>query len=569
MIVIGISEEGDAGVAVIRNSRIIYAVNEERFTRKKLQSGFPHKSLQMTLDYLRANSLTSELKGVALAGEIHIREFGIPKKPTLAQRILGMLSDTNLAPYFIGTNAGIEAARSMYKKLQSGRIKGIKRLLSQYGLGDFSLNVFDHHLCHAYSAYFTSGFNDCLTITLDAAGDGYCSRVYECHDAQMKLLHSVPFFHSIGYYYTLVTFILGFKEGQQGKVTGLSARGNPETTLPIFEEKIPYNSERMLFDNKGKYYFYEMPELKKRLDGFSREDISAGIQKHLEKSVTSYIRDLLRSFNHRNVNLALAGGVFANVLLNRAVARIDGVNQVFVHPHMGDGGLATGAAFAMFKGINPETGSYKMEHVYFGCEFSDVEIEDELRNNNLNYRYCGSIEVEVARLIADGKVVARFEGKMEYGPRALGHRSVLYHAKDPSVNTWLNNRLKRSEFMPFAPAVLEEYTDEYFINENQHHPAYFMTIVTDTTEKCKKECPAIVHVDGTARPQIVNRDISPSYYKIIDEYRKLTGIPVVVNTSFNMHEEPIVDSPKTAVDAFLRGHLDYLAIGKFLVKGMA
>ena len=170
-------------------------------------------------------------------------------------------------------------------------------------------------------------------------------------------------------------------------------------------------------------------------------------------------------------------------------------------------------------------------------------------------------------LLAAGKVVARFDGRMEYGPRALGHRSILYHAKEPAVNQWLNQRLGRTEFMPFAPATLHEHRDGCYLNmKGAEHAAEFMTLTFDCTESMKQDCPAAVHVDGTARPQLVSADGSPGFHRILTEYYRLTGIPSVINTSFNMHEEPIVCSPDDAVRAFLQGNLDYLAIGNFLVE---
>ncbi len=569
MRVLGIADKADSGIAVIEDGKIIFAVNEERLTRKKLQAGFPVQSLKAMLQ----RGINKGFDGIAIAGVMHYIEdvehvpHGGDFKPAFAQRVVAFMSDTGLARFFMGKEIGIEFSKWLYTLINPKRDREILRQLDGHlDLKGIPAKVYDHHYCHACSAYFTSGFDTALTVTIDAAGDGYCSRAYLCEGKTLRLVHSIPFYHSIGYYYTLVTFILGFKGGQQGKVTGLSARGNADKTIEVFRKKIPYNSKKMIFENRGRYYFREMPFLKQGLQGHSREDISAGIQRHLEESVTSYIQDLIDRYGAPGGNIALAGGVFANVLLNRAVARLKGVKRVFIHPHMGDGGLSAGAGLAMYKELAGDYEPYRLEHVYLGNDYSDADMLEAIRESGLDYKFIEDIETEIARLIAEGKVVARFEGPMEYGPRALGHRSILYHAKDPDVNQWLNKRLKRSEFMPFAPAVLKEYAEEYFVMEGQEHPAYFMTIVCDTTDKCKKECPAIVHVDGTARPQIVDKRLSPSYYKIIDEYRKLSGIPVIVNTSFNMHEEPIVCTPRHAIDAFKRGHLDCLAMGNYLLS---
>jgi carbamoyltransferase len=208
-----------------------------------------------------------------------------------------------------------------------------------------------------------------------------------------------------------------------------------------------------------------------------------------------------------------------------------------------------------------------MDQVYFGPEFSDEDIERDLELNGLEYTCHQDIECQIARLLSEGYVVARFNGRMEYGPRALGNRSILYQPTDHSVNDWLNQGLSRTEFMPFAPSTLQQYAEQCFRDvKGAEDAARFMTITFNCTDWMKEHCQGVVHIDNTARPQLVIQDENPSYYKIIDEYRKLTGLPTVVNTSFNIHEEPIVCTPSDAIRAFNMGNLDYLAIGSFLVK---
>jgi len=204
--------------------------------------------------------------------------------------------------------------------------------------------------------------------------------------------------------------------------------------------------------------------------------------------------------------------------------------------------------------------------VYFGPDFSEKNIEKALKKYGLTYKKYKNIEAKIAGLLADKKIIGRFNGRMEYGPRALGNRSILYEAKDRSVNDWLNKRLKRTEFMPFAPVTLEEYAGKCYKNiHGAEYPSRFMTITFNCTDYMKKTSPACVHVDDTARPQIIRRKDNPSYYKILKEYHRITGIPSIVNTSFNMHEEPIVCSPNDAIRAFLSSGIDYLAIGPYLV----
>jgi carbamoyltransferase len=205
--------------------------------------------------------------------------------------------------------------------------------------------------------------------------------------------------------------------------------------------------------------------------------------------------------------------------------------------------------------------------VYWGPCYSEEQIADALTRAQLPAMRCNNIEASIASLLVQGKVIARFNGRMEYGPRALGNRSILYEAKEPEVNQWLNQRLGRTEFMPFAPATLFEHRHDCYQNiDGADHAAQFMTITFDCTDRMKRQSPAAVHVDGTARPQLVTRESNPSFYGVLTEYHKRTGIPTLINTSFNMHEEPIVCSPEDAIKAFLVGRLDYLAIGNFLVQ---
>jgi carbamoyltransferase len=244
---------------------------------------------------------------------------------------------------------------------------------------------------------------------------------------------------------------------------------------------------------------------------------------------------------------------------------MEGIDGIFIHPNMGDGGCGTGAALLEFAG-SPATRE-RLPNVYLGPEYSPAEIAEALARAQLPFTEYAPIEPKIAALLAAGKVVARFDGRMEYGPRALGHRSILYHAKEPAVNQWLNQRLGRTEFMPFAPATLYEHRKACYLNvEGADYAAEFMTITFDCTPEMKRDCPAAVHVDGTARPQLVRAETSPGFHRILTEYHRLTGVPSVINTSFNMHEEPIVCTPDDAVRAFLQGNLDYLAIGSFLVE---
>jgi carbamoyltransferase len=264
--------------------------------------------------------------------------------------------------------------------------------------------------------------------------------------------------------------------------------------------------------------------------------------------------------------------LFSNVRINQKVHEMPEVERCFVHPGMSDCGMGVGAALAAYYDRDPRpwVNTRCLEDVYLGPAYSDREIEAALAGADVDFWQPNDLEGDIARLLAQGAVVAHFDGRMEYGPRALGNRSILYQPTDPSVNDWLNEALVRTEFMPFAPSTLAEEADRCFRGvAGAERTARFMTITFDCTEWMKQRCPGVVHVDGTARPQLVRREDNPRYYRIIEAYRQLTGLPSIINTSFNMHEEPIVCSPEDAIRAFKLGHLDYLAIGGFLARNPA
>ncbi|MCZ6570337.1 MAG: hypothetical protein O7B23_09275, partial [Deltaproteobacteria bacterium] len=309
----------------------------------------------------------------------------------------------------------------------------------------------------------------------------------------------------------------------------------------------------------------ELREIRQTTFGdWSNMDLAFAIQHLLERDVLRFIEQSIPRIEGQPI--CLAGGVFANVKLNKLVKEM-GFGQIFVQPAMGDGGLALGGPLMRLASERGSLTPYKLESVYLGPEYSEDEMRAAIRSEGLEPRRCDPVEPEIAELLAAGRVVARFNGRMEFGPRSLGNRSILYHCADATVNDWLNKRLDRTEFMPFAPATLAADADECFLDlAGAEHTAEFMTIISGCTDEFKRTCPAAVHVDGTARPQLVREATNPSLHAVLLAYKRITGVGTCVNTSFNMHEEPIVCTPSDAVRAFMRGHLDYLAMGPFIVE---
>lgn len=457
-----------------------------------------------------------------------------------------------------------------------------KRSIADYFLQPMKLDsTYDHHLCHAASAYYPSGFDEALVFTLDGMGDWYSARVMTARAGRLTPVAEYYYEQmSTGLDYEIITAMLGFNPARHaGKITGLAAFGkeNPvcEAALDKFFANVwgrggqrgcSYESFMRSRDNVGHRRLHEIRQ--SEFGEFTREDIAYAIQKRTENQVRDFVTKYKAQWPGIE-NVCLSGGVFANVRVNQEVHRL-GFKKIFVQPAMSDAGLCYGAA--LLECVKRRGGMlkpYKLRDVFLGPSFTREFIESEMRRHELTGDYIeeSAIGEAIAREIEARRVVAHFYGRMEFGPRALGNRSILYSAADPDVNRWLNEQLNRTEFMPFAPAVMSDYAEEYFLDiEGAEHPAEFMTITFNCTEKARREIPAAVHVDGTARPQIVYEERNPRFYSILKAYHELTGSAVVINTSFNMHEEPIVCTPQDAIRSFQQGKLDVLILGNYLVR---
>ena len=577
MRILGITDGQTSGAAIIDDGRIVAAVNEERIARVKLARGFPWQSIQEVLRL--SNTQPSEIDAVAVAQvDMEFREHVTDWPGWFEAR----KSDINLhskffrvASRFGGVAPRVPGVRWAYYGLRTPvyirRRRRIRELLrNEFGISA-PVQFVNHHYAHAASAYFTCGFEDALVVSMDGGGDGHSSHVYSVRGGRFERVNVSNSYDSLGNYYAYVTAICGFKaKRHEGKITGLAARGSP-VYRDLLGSMIACEHGHLV--NRGRVLFDEaLREICRRLPaGWASEDLAASIQIVAEDVARDYIRHWLTATGHRRV--ALAGGLFANVRINEEIHRLPEVEQTFVHPGMSDEGLAVGAALAAAGERALQQGRplqpRQLQTVYFGTEYTEREIAETVRTGGLELtHHPHDLEAHVAHRLAEGHVVARFDGRMEYGPRALGNRTILYQPGDPSVNDWLNELLKRTEFMPFAPAVLWEHADRLFLDTTgARDSARFMTITFPCTPWMAERCGGVVHVDNTARPQLVRREDNPSYYRIIEEYERRTGVPVVINTSFNVHEEPIVRSPGDAIRAFLDSALDYLAIGPFLVKG--
>jgi carbamoyltransferase len=602
MKVLGLSPlDKDSTVAIVEDGELTYAAAEERFSRVKLQSGFPWRALQDALDRTKLTpddidvvsypfftwDEETKLFRRSLAGERafidQAEETGTAERireakarvPHRTANIPGLLTaNERLAKgaakafaYRVLANDSV-ISRNVAKRAseQWGREASeyhrewqeeLETALEELNLRR-KLKRTEHHLSHAVNAFFTSGFDEALVVTLDGYGSGLAGSISIGRDGRLVRVHNLDYPHSLGTFYESVTSGLGFKPSRhEGKIVGLAAYGDPAVLRDVLLARFHREPGSFRIFESNNLYFARM-----LASEFPKIDVAAAYQHVLEVVASEYVAHYLRQCNQRNI--VLSGGVVANVKLNQRLKDLPGVDRIFIHPNMGDGGCGTGAALLEFLGY--ANLGRPLANVFLGPAYSCEQIERALRRAQLNFEHCRPIEPRIASLIAAGKVVARFNGRMEYGPRALGNRSILYHAREPEVNQWLNQRLGRTEFMPFAPATLFEHRHACYTNiDGGEHAAQFMTLTFDCTPEMRRTSPAAVHVDGTARPQLVTAESNPSFYQVLAEYHRLTGIPSVINTSFNMHEEPIVCTPDDAIRAFLQGNLDYLAIAEFLV----
>jgi carbamoyltransferase len=439
-----------------------------------------------------------------------------------------------------------------------------------------TVSFHSHHGVHALLAGFYSGFDECLVVTADGFGDldeAHTSGIYR----NGKLEHicgTNGIGYSAGMFYMTITELLGFRPlRHEGKVLGLAAFGDPAPLHAAFSKALRLSDDRMSFlsdfNHPDTAHEDRVAFLREVIVGHSRENVAAAAQQVLEESYIGHVQELIKRTGVRRI--AMNGGVAANVKLNQRVAQIPEVEAIFVFPGMSDSGNSVGAALFAQEQDAPgflAAHQHALRDVYLGPEYADADIERELEAHQLRYEKLDQAALvdRAARAMHEGLVVGWFQGRMEFGPRALGNRSMVGHPTDAAINKSLNDRLERTEFMPFAPSVLAERADEIFIGvDKAAHPAEFMTVTFDVREEWKSRIPAVVHVDGTARPQLVRADRNPLYHALIKRYGELSGIPLVLNTSFNVHEEPIVCAPAEGIRALREDRIDALAVGPFWV----
>lgn len=558
MNILGLGFLSDASACIVQNGRLIAAVSEERLNRIKLWNGVPKRSIACVLE--QTGLTLEEIDCVATHGLAPLAPDAGPFDDKAAAIRGAPLPDDQKAIL-------LDALRERFAHEAMVLGQRTPKYLAEVGKLGRPLMVFAHHEAHAATAYFGSGWNDALVLTADGWGEDASSTLWQGRSSAMTRLAYTPTLDSLGYFFGSVTKALDFvPHRHEGKVLGLAAYCAAPKSYPTIATMIDVDPSagRFLGRMENGLYLprYDNPALAAFAKAFPREDVAAAAQRRLEEVVCALVSHQARPATR----LAVAGGVFANVKLNQRLAEIANIGEVYVFPNMGDGGLSVGAAWLAHLAMTGEAPK-PAGSMHLGPDLSTATIGAVLAASGFPYRREGAIADRVAELLAGGDVVIRCAGPMEFGPRALGHRSILYQAHDPSVNEWLNQRLHRSEFMPFAPATLADEAEKCYRNLGAGRgSARFMAMTFDCTPKMRAEAPAAVHVDGTARPQLVSAEDYPDFHAILSVYRARTGLSSVVNTSFNMHEEPIVCSAEDALRAFSASGLPYLALGDFLVE---
>jgi len=561
MIILGINDgcHHNSAAAILVDGKIIASVEQERISRTKNDNAYPHEAMEEVLAI--AGLTANDVDIMALAN----------------------LSRWDQRPYldrffYYVAKAG-ESDPLIKKYYWNKQFERYRRLLHVRQkppgvLARKPMQTVEHHLAHAASAYYASPFGQerVVVITLDGVGDFSWGSVWVGEQGKLQPVEHLQYLNSIGLLYSAVTIYLGFKASRhEGKVLGLAAFGKPEPLLSRLLAHTRTDNWDELFDptlaRVSLRFGREMGQavINDLCADLPREDIAAGLQAYTEQLICAWVQQQARKLNVNK--LALAGGVFANVKLNQRILELPEIENIYIHPNMGDGGLASGAALEVYSRLHNGLEPQLNQPVYLGTEINRDNALAALKAKGLSYEEPENLALIVAKLLAAGKVVARADGKMEYGPRALGNRTVMAPCSDPSINQWLNHKFARTEFMPFAPVILQEHAKEYFPAWRENHiTARYMTITYDVSELAKKNIPAAVHVDNTARPQVIRREDNPGYYDIIKEYYALTGVPSVINTSFNMHEEPIVRTAEEAIRGFQAAELDALILGPFLIQ---
>jgi carbamoyltransferase len=583
---------------ILRDGKIIAFAEEERFTRIKVSEGlFPAKAVSFCLDYAKL-SLDS-IDRIAFgwdATKYPWTMLGTFTKNFLKYSISESRSfhkQKNNCSFWLGIEGLIDyhPSKILPKIVDGLRSAGLKGSIPK-------IEFVPHHLAHAYSSYFCSEFNNAGILTIDGHGEEICTQLAVGHGENIKTVESIPIPHSLGWFYAAITEYLGFiPYRDEGKLMGLAAFGEIRRNVNKWIEplskivKLTNGSYEVspiytLYGGHfhGKRFTDEMVKLitgidseaepisygeKAIIEGSKKSrylkevyiDIAWAAQEILETVTVALAKKLVNKYKVDNI--CIAGGVGLNCKMNGEILRKSGCKNIFVQPASNDAGTAIGAAMyvAHKSGENIRN---PLKNVYLGPEFSNDDIYSVLINSKIPFRKIEKPETEAAKLLEEGKIIGWFQGRMEFGPRALGNRSILANPLVADIKDKVNNEVKyRESWRPFCPSIIDEAKSKYIIDANE---SSFMTVAYHGSKSMVKEILSIVHVDGTIRPQTVKKENNFLYHSLISEFGKLTGQPILLNTSFNIRGEPIICTPAEAIRCFFSNGLEALIIGDFLIR---
>jgi carbamoyltransferase len=575
MNILGINAyHGNASAAIICEGRLVAAVEEERFNRVKYAAGFPAQAIRYCLK--EAGLELKDIDHVAVPRNPYARLgtklFYAIRMPSFARERMKVLAKFTGVPEALAQTFDTDPARVAAK-----------------------FHRVEHHQAHLASAFFVSPFERAAMLSADGLGDFASTMWGSGEGSRMKIDGAIAFPHSLGLFYSAVTQYLGFlKFGDEYKVMGLAAYGEAEQ-LEAFRDIVRRNGDGFRLDLDYFTHHRSGPEMSwaeadktptlgkvfseamERRLGPKRNpeealeqrhrNLASALQARLEEIYLGMLEKLAARTGLKAV--CLAGGVAFNCVANGKIFDRTGFEQIYIHPAAGDAGLAVGAGYYVWHQILGKPRTFVMDHAYWGPGYTREEIRRAIDANGLGKNGChieelaeDSLMQRTAAIVAEGKILGWFQGRAEWGPRALGNRSIVADPRRPEMKEILNQRIKHREiFRPFAPSILAESTGEWF---EKSYPSPFMTLAYSVRPEKRSKIPAPTHVDGTGRLQTVTREANPRYWSLIKAFEQLTGVPVVLNTSFN-DNEPIVCRPAEALDCFQRTQMDALVLGDFLI----
>src|SRR6267154_405782 len=557
MLTIGInySQMHDSSACIVRDGELLFAVAEERISRIKHDASFPRLAIQACLDFAKvtAAQIDEVCFGWQTAGPVYRHDL---KLYATGQWPLSYMNFLNSTRHFL----------SMWHQ-ESGAVP-YRRL---FGANKTRFRFVDHHLAHAISAYAYSGFDDAAVVVMDGRGAWEATTIWHGHGGRLDPVLMIPFPNSVGHFYSEFTEFLGFqRNSDEWKVMGLAPYGKPGVDLSHFIDvkAAPYRVHTKQLIANGATPFAGMtarlgpPRAAESGIDERHKDIAYAVQDACETAMMNVVRMAIEKTGCRDI--CLAGGVALNSKANGKIAASGLVGKMFVQPAASDDGVALGAALAPYLDGNGKLPNKPMRHGYWGPSFGDEAIESALSTYKLRYTRLPDPASAAAELLSNGKILGWFQGRMEFGPRALGSRSILADPRDPEMNAKVNNAVKfREWWRPFAPSFKKEAAGEYLESATD---SPFMILTAQVRPEKRRIIPSVTHVDGSARPQTVEKEINPLYWRLIDEFGKCTGVPVILNTSFNLRGEAIVQTTTDAIRTFFSSGIDALAIGSYPVE---